>query len=456
MNAGDAFTASSALISEEYFARIAAALPSLLIAGEEFTASLAAESTDFVRLNHGKVRQPGSVTQCYLEIDLIAGARHARQRISLSGNREDDDDTIARAIGAARTALPLVADDPYLLYARDVHSTRSARRHDLPPAEAIVEDVLAAGDGHDLVGLYAGGPVVRAFANSFGQRNWHEVVSYSLDWSLYHRADKAVKSSLSGFAWDRDALTRRMSEAVTQLGAIALPARTLTPGAYRAYVAPAAMEEIASLLCWGGFSARALATHQSPLARMHDGDAQETLDARVSFTEDTADGVAPQFQAAGFMRPPAVPLIVGGKLRASLVSPATAKEFGLDANGANEGEGPEALDMAEGTLPTRDVLAALDTGLYVGNLWYLNYSDRPACRMTGMTRFATFWVEHGRIVAPANVMRFDDTLYRMLGSKLEALTRETELRLSTDTYRQRSLSSMRLPGALLRELTLTL
>ena len=37
--------------------------------------------------------------------------------------------------------------------------------------------------------------------------------------------------------------------------------------------------------------------------------------------------------------------------------------------------------------------------VYVNNVWYLNYSDRSACRMTGMTRFATFWVEHGVIQA---------------------------------------------------------
>ena len=82
--------------------------------------------------------------------------------------------------------------------------------------------------------------------------------------------------------------------------------------------------------------------------------------------------------------------------------------------------------MAGGELAAADALAALGTGLYVGNLWYLNYSDRPACRMTGMTRFATFWVEDGRIVAPVDVLRFDDTIYRMLGENLEALTRETE------------------------------
>ena len=73
-------------------------------------------------------------------------------------------------------------------------------------------------------------------------------------------------------------------------------------------------------------------------------------------------------------------------------------------------------------------------GSAIGNLHYLNYSDRPACRMTGMTRFATFWVEDGKIVAPVDVLRFDDTVYRMLGANLEALTAETELLLDAGTY----------------------
>ena len=112
--------------------------------------------------------------------------------------------------------------------------------------------------------------------------------------------------------------------------------------------------------------------------------------------------------------------------------------------------------MAPGTLAAKDALAALGTGLFVGNLHYLNYSDRPAARITGMTRFATFWVEDGKIVAPVDVLRFDDTLFRMLGANLEALTAETELLLASDTYRERQLASMRLPGALLSEMTFTL
>jgi predicted Zn-dependent protease len=213
------------------------------------------------------------------------------------------------------------------------------------------------------------------------------------------------------------------------------------------------MEEIASLLRWGAFSGRGMATRQSALARMQDG---QRLSPLVTLAEDFATGVAPSFQQDGFTRPARVPLVEQGALAGSLVAPRTAREFGMAANGANGWESPEALSMAGGTLPPEDALSALDTGLAIGNLWYLNYSDRVACRMTGMTRFATFWVEGGKVVAPVDVLRFDDSLYRMLGDHLVALSSRPELILSSESYGSRQLASVRMPGALLSELAFTL
>ena len=120
----------------------------------------------------------------------------------------------------------------------------------------------------------------------------------------------------------------------------------------------------------------------------------------------------------------------------------------MPTNGASAGETPESLSFEPGTIPTTTAGEALGTGLFVGNLWYLNFSDRPACRTTGMTRFATFWMEGGEIVAPVDVMRFDDTAYHLLGDKLEGLTDEAELLLDTGSYGGRSTTSRRLPGAL--------
>jgi len=442
---------------ESYFSDLAALLDGLLQAGETYTATFSAEASDFVRMNRGKVRQPGSVVQRYLDIDLIRGLRHATHLVSLSGDLAVDRATIAAAVAATRAALPDVADDPHLLIATDVNATREVRGAPLPAAETIIDAVLDAAGGADLVGLYAGGPVYRGFANSLGQRNWHEATAFNLQWSLYHRTDKAVKSAYSGLAWNAAAFAAKMDEARLELAHMARPSKKLAPGKYRVYLTPAAMEEIASMMCWGGFSARALATKQSSLTKMEgSGSDAIRLDPRVTIAEATVDGIAPAFQGDGFVRPSRVPLIDAGRLTGSLVSPRTEREFGLTANGANGWESPESLAMAGGDLASKDALKALGTGLFVGNLHYLNYSDRPACRLTGMTRFATFWVEGGDIVAPIDVLRFDDTLFRMLGPNLEALTAETELLLASDTYGARQLSSMRVPGALLSEMTFTL
>jgi predicted Zn-dependent protease len=114
------------------------------------------------------------------------------------------------------------------------------------------------------------------------------------------------------------------------------------------------------------------------------------------------------------------------------------------------------MDVAAGALEESRVLQALGTGLYISNLWYLNFSDRPAGRITGMTRFATFWVENGKIVAPVTPMRFDDSVYRMLGESLVDLTRERELLPDSSTYGERQTASARLPGALVSALRFTL
>jgi predicted Zn-dependent protease len=438
---------------ESYFSELAAAADRALSAGERYTMTFSAEETDFVRMNRGKVRQPGHVEQRYIEIDLIRGARHASHLLSLAGDLATDSKAVEAAFAGLREALPELADDPHLLLPTTVASTRHARQESLPPSEAIVETMLRMASGHDLVGILAAGPVYRGFANSDGQRNWHATTTFNLQWSLYYRADKAVKCAYTGFSWRDAELQVRMSDAVEQLALVSRPPKALSPGKYRAYLPPSALHEVAEMLAWGGFSARALATLQSPLAKMR---ANARLDPRIAISEDIATGVAPAFQAEGFPRPDNVPLIADGALVGSLVSPRTAREFNLQANGANAGESPEALAMTGGELAAGDAMAALDTGLAVGNLWYLNYSDRPACRMTGMTRFATFWVENGKIVAPVNVLRFDDTLYRMLGDNLEALTAERELLLESNTYGSRTLASATLPGALLSELNFTL
>jgi predicted Zn-dependent protease len=258
-------------------------------------------------------------------VHLIRGRRHAEQCLTVGGDLANDRDAIADALATLRASLDMLSEDPHLDYATDVCNTHTVRSAPLPHAEEIIDGVLDTAAGLDLVGIYAAGPICRGFANSLGQRNWHEVTSFSLQWSLYHRADKAVKTAYSGFEWREREFAEKMTGARERLALLAAPSRSLEPGRYRAYLTPSAMEEIASMLCWGGFSGRALETRQSCLFRMKDGAA--ALDPAVTFAENTAEGIAPSFQDDGFARPPSVSLVRDGRLTGALVSPRTAREL---------------------------------------------------------------------------------------------------------------------------------
>ena len=438
----------------EHFESLSADLFARLRSDEVLLAGLTGEESDFVRLNTGRVRQPGSVQQGELTLDLVLGKRHARGCITLSGQPDEDAARSTRLLDALRDRVPALPEDPHLLYATEVHSTEDVDAAVLPDAADTIDAVLSAAEGTDLVGIWASGAVHRGFANSLGQRNWFSARSFHLDWSLYAHGDKAVKSSYAGRAWSDSDFGAAMDRARQQLAAVARPARTIDPGSYRVFLAPAALAELVGLLGWGGFSLKSRRTRQSCLQKAVEG--QERLSEKITYRENTAEGFTPRFQGMGFVKPDVVPLIEAGRCTGALVSPRSAREYDVPTNGASGDESPEAWDLAGGELARDEALQALGTGLLVNNLWYLNFSDRMSCRMTGMTRFATFWVEDGELVAPLNVMRFDDTAYRILGANLVDLTREQELVLEAGTYFRRSTVSARVPGALVEDLRLTL
>ena len=101
-------------------------------------------------------------------------------------------------------------------------------------------------------------------------------------------------------------------------------------------------------------------------------------------------------------------------------------------------------------------MSKIDKGVYLSNLHYLNWSDRLGGRITGMTRYACFYVENGKIVAPIDNMRFDDTIYNMFGNELNAVTDFDQLIPDVGTYDGRNLGGNHCPGILLDNFSLTL
>ena len=385
-------------------------------------------------------------------LDLIIGRRHAEVSIDLAGELEQDLKQLLTTLEPLRHRLGFLPEDPYLAFSTVVN--QSEYHHDsvgINSHEAI-EQILQLADGMDLVGIFANGSQYSGFANSMGQRNWHSTNNFNFDWSCYHASDKAIKASYAGFDWRHDILRTKLESVKQQLAIVARPSKTLEPGRYRAYLAPSAVSEILGLIAWGGFGLKSHRTKSTPLIQMLEQD--RTLATGITLHENHARGLAPMFTRTGFIKPSQVKLIEHGRYQNCLVNSRSAVEYQSMTNA--DSEYPESLDLAAGRLKRENILSELDTGLYIGNLWYLNFSDHNACQLTGMTRFACFWVEDGNIQAPVNVMRFDDSVYKLLGTNLLGLTQERELIVDCTSYGSRSNSSIESPGALVESMRFTL
>ncbi|RKZ76132.1 MAG: TldE/PmbA family protein, partial [Candidatus Parabeggiatoa sp. nov. 1] len=136
---------------QDYFYALADFIGRQLQNHEVYLCEFTAEQSDFIRFNQGQVRQPGSVEQRYIDIDLIDGNRHASGQLTLSGDASTDYERVTTLLSELRDKLPHVPDDPYLLYATDVQSTESLSTNQLPDAKDALTEILTATQGHDFV-----------------------------------------------------------------------------------------------------------------------------------------------------------------------------------------------------------------------------------------------------------------------------------------------------------------
>ena len=439
---------------ETYFFELFQTLQKAIGTEQTLLASIHGEVSNFVRFNHGKERQSGTVEQFEISLKLISGQKIAEATITLCGNPNLDLQRLSKLLQALTTRLSFLPDDPFLNYNTQAKSTYYEKKSALPPIHEAIGRITCLNEEYDLVGILAHGEIFTGFANSLGQKNWFSQPSFNFDWSIFSHSDKAAKGGYAGFEWNEEILESKLRKTQERLSLLKAPQKTIRPGTYRVFLTPKAVSEICGLLKWGSFSKKSIETKTSSLLKMVNG--EKNLDSRINIREESESGVSPRFNSFGFLKQNKIDLIHAGQFGTALTSPRSAQEYGVDTNGAENHEHPDSLRIDGGTLEESEILSELDTGLYISNLWYLNFSDRNNCRMTGMTRFATFWVEGGRIRAPLNVMRFDDSLFRMLGENLVNLTKSTERLFDSSTYHRRSTSSMELPGMLLSGLTLTL
>jgi predicted Zn-dependent protease len=424
-----------------------------LKADEHLSLELTGEQSQFTRLNNAKIRQTGLVTDGKAKLTLIQGNKTASASFPFTGEVDRDSEVGIGQLRELREELPQLPDDPYIILPENLGSSRKAHLGQLLSPEAVVDAIIPTIQGLDFTGIYAAGPMVRANSNSAGQRHWFSTETFFLDYSIIAPCEKAVKATLAGSKWEADSFAKQIEQAKQQIEVLERPVKSIQPGQYRTYLAPDAVAELLGMFSWGGISEASIRQGGSALMKMRDGQALSPL---FSLREDFRRGTVPQFNSFGEVSAEVLPLIAAGQLVNTLVNSRTAKEYKIAGNSANLSESLRAPDVAPGDLDPADAVKALDTGLYLSNLHYLNWSDRTGGRVTGMTRFACFWVEGGEIVSPIQDLRFDDSLYRFFGDNLEAVTQQQSFIPNVDTYDARGLGGSFVPGMLVRDFTFTL
>lgn len=439
---------------ETVFGELADALASQLAASSHFTLTIRGENSQFTRFNRARVRQTGQVQDGSLTLTLRQDSRTASATVPFVGEFETDWPLLKTAVESLQGMVPQLPVDPFLVLPTGTATSRTVNHGDILNADAIAATLLSPVQDLDFTGIYAGGLIFRGYADSAGQRHWFESTSYSLDFSLFDAQNRAVKGTFAGNQWQQTQFLNKINQAKHQLTLLARPAKTIDRGQYRTYLAPAAVAELLHMFSWGGVGEADLQQGNSAFGLLRQG--QRQLSTQFTLRENFEQANMPRFNGYGEVAPLQLPIIQQGKLVNSLVSSRSAKEYKTPSNYASRGEHLRAPEILPGTLAADQILSQLDRGLYLSNLHYLNWSDHPNGRVTGMTRYACFWVENGEIVAPIENLRFDESLYHCFGDGLIDLTNFQETIPEIDTYDCRSLGGSRVPGVLVDGFTYTL
>ncbi len=438
---------------EDSFNKVTEKLFNNLTDDEYLIVQLKAEHSHFIRFNHAKVRQTGIVIDGEVSLKLITNQRNVHANFPLTGNIEIDLEIALENLAYLRSEIAILPEDPYIVLPQNQGSSHEVYQGNLLSPDLAIETILPPVQNLDFTGYYTGGSIIRANYNSLGQKHWFATDSFFIDYSLINANHKAIKGIFSAHDWNLDKYKHQINYHKQELQQLDLPIHEVKPGSYRTYLAPAAMADLLAMFSWGGISEASLRQGDSALASLRQG---ENLSPLFNLKENFHSGNTPRFNDFGEMSADELLLIVEGKLVNSLINGRTAVEYGLKSNGASSFEGLRSPEVTMGSLSEEDIFKAIDTGLYLSNLHYLNWSDQRQGRITGMTRYGCFWVENGEIVATIKDLRFDDSLYSFFGKNLLALTDFREFIPEVSTYESRSLGGCLIPGGLVDNFTFTL
>ncbi len=403
---GTASSAAAMATAEQILALACRAAP-----GAEVEVGVTLGVSALTRFANSRIHQnmDGAVSAVSLRMALDGRVASA----SIDGALGDEvlDRLVAEVVASARV-LPVDPDWPGLAAPSPATSVdhwdeAAANASPAERAERVAAFVRAA-DGLETAGFCATEAVHVAFLNNAGQAIAGRTSSASLD---------GVARTGTSDGAGRVASVRLVEVDGGAAGATAADkarssadATDVEPGTYEVILEPQAVADVLDFLGAYGFNGRAVADGTS-FVRV--GEAQ--LDASVTIRDDITDPRLPGvgFDAEGTPRQ-VVDLVRGGVTTGVLQSRRTAHRTGGGAVSTGHasvspwltGALPSALVMEPGDRSREELIAGVERGILVTDVFYTRVLDPRTLVVTGLTRNGVWYIEDGRIVRPVRNLRF--------------------------------------------------
>ncbi len=185
-------------------------------------------------------------------------------------------------------------------------------------------------------------------------------------------------------------------------------------GTYEAILSPLAFNAIWGFVTFAA-SSEGLITHSSFLK---DKLGEQIFDERLTAIDDTLnpDHLGARNFDSELVATHPLTYIENGVLKEFAFNLRNAKKLGVESNGRNfqgfQGEMPlfTATTIKSGSKSEEELIASVDDGIYITNLFYNNFVNPPQGVCTGLTRDGLFRIKNGEIIHSLKNFRWTDSL----------------------------------------------
>jgi predicted Zn-dependent protease len=368
------------------------------------------------RFAKNEITSSGDVDETTVSLEVAIGKRHA----GASTNQTDPASLRGVAENAARLAAIAPEDPEYVpvlgpqkyAAAPSAFDPATDKLSAATRVEAARVAIAAAKTaGVTAAGFYEHAGQFHAMLTSAGLFAHH--AETSVDYSLTARSQDG---SGSGWAARYTRKAQALDAAAVSKIAVDKAVRSkkpqkLDPGRYTVVLEPDAVGTLLGFLV-GAMDARPADEGRSFFSKPGGGTrlGEKLFPDGITVRSDPSDREIPSapFDGEGF---PLAPMtwIDKGRIAGLFLSRYWAQKTGKKPTGD-----PASYHMHGGSETLESLIAGVKRGVLITRFWYANLLEPQALLATGLTRDGTFLIENGKVVAPVNNFRWNESPMTML------------------------------------------